>query len=512
MSEAESSSGLLESRNEKLRRIRESGINPYPYRFTRTHTLGEALAQFDALAASETRISLCGRLMILRPMGKTTFGDLAASDGKIQVYFRKNDLGDEAYEFLKLLDIGDFIGVEGTLFVTKMGERTIRVVSLTLLSKSLRPLPVVKEREEDGVIVRHHEVSDKEFRYRRRYVDLVVNPPVRQVFLMRSRILQHVRRFLDDRGYLEVETPTLQTLYGGASARPFLTHHNALDMKLYLRIAVELYLKRLVVGGIDRVYEIAKNFRNEGIDRDHNPEFTLLEFYQAYSDYNDMMELAEEMISGLVLAIHGKFQIPYLSHTLDFTRPWKRIRFTDSLGEALGLDVMQSDDRALCEAGERKGMNLDPSMGRPKILDELYSDLVEPHLIQPTFVLDHPKELSPLAKAHRIDPGLTERFELIIAGMELVNAFSELNDPLDQRARFEAQARLREMGDDEAQLLDEDFLRALEYGMPPTGGVGIGIDRLTMIVANQASIRDVILFPHMRPESQDSSTEELADE
>jgi lysyl-tRNA synthetase, class II len=438
----------------------------------------------------------------MRSHGKTVFADLADREGRIQLYFRRNELGD-AFEVLELLDPGDWIGVEGALFRTRAGEVTVRIASFEVLAKTLRPLPFGKEEVDAATGERrvYGGFADVEQRYRQRYADLAVNPDVRAVFVARARIVTALRRFLDERGYIEVETPVLQPLYGGASARPFVTHHNALDMRLYLRIADELYLKRLIVGGLERVYEISKDFRNEGIDRTHNPEFTMLEFYEAFADYNDMMALVESMIGSVAAALTGGQQVLHFQgETLDFTPPFRRLPFLEALREHGGIDVEAMSDDDLAQKAASLGVEDAASQTRPMLLDELFKELVEPHLVQPVFITDYPRELSPLAKPKRGEPRLVERFELMAAGREIANAFSELNDPFDQRDRFEAQVRLRQAGDEEAQNLDEDYLRALEYGMPPTGGVGIGIDRLVMLLTDQASIRDVILFPTMRPE------------
>ena len=504
-------SHVMEARLEKLEALRERGIEPFAYRFDVTRDAATARSEFEAAEQAGTldeeglasTVRLAGRLVSLRSHGKTTFADLADRTGRIQLYVRKDDVGEEAYELVSLLDIGDWVGVEGALFRTRMGEVTVRVRTLELLAKSLRPLPIGKEEidPETGERRTYSGFADVEQRYRQRYADLAVHPEVREVFVKRSRIIRSIRRFLDDRGYIEVETPILQPLYGGASARPFVTHHNALDMTLYLRIADELYLKRLIVGGMERVYEIGKDFRNEGIDRTHNPEFTMLEFYQAYADYNDMMALVEELLRTLVREVTGGAeQIEYQGVLLDFGKPFQRIGYLDALRDLGGMDTAAMDDAALRDAVQSFGIEGVESMSRPKLLDELFKEQVEPHLVQPVFIVDYPRELSPLAKPKADDPDLVERFELMIAGREIANAFSELNDPLDQRERFAAQVRLREQGDEEAQTYDEDYIRALEYGMPPTGGVGIGIDRLVMLLTDQPSIRDVILFPTMRPE------------
>ncbi len=503
-------SQVVEDRHAKLAELRRRGIEPFAYRFDVTHRSAEARAAF-ASAESEGRLDaggraaavrLGGRLLSLRRHGKAAFADLIDRDGRIQLFLRQNVLGDEAFALLDLLDPGDWIGVEGPLMRTRTGEISVEVAAWTLLAKSMRPLPFAKEETDTETGERRvwGGFADIEQRYRQRYADLAVNPDVREVFVKRARVITALREFLDKREFIEVETPVLQPLYGGASARPFVTHHNALDMPLYLRIADELYLKRLIVGGMERVYEISKDFRNEGIDRTHNPEFTMLEFYQAFADYEDMMDLVEEMLVEAVQAVNGTTEIPFEGGMLRFDRPFRRLRYLDALSEYGAIDATALDDAALAAAAAAAGVDDARSLNRPKLLDELFKVLVEPHLRDPVFIVDYPKELSPLAKPKRGDPTLVERFELMVAGREIANAFSELNDPFDQRERFEAQVRLREAGDDEAQTLDEDYLRALEYGMPPTGGVGIGIDRLTMLLVDQASIRDVILFPTLRPE------------
>ncbi len=422
---------------------------------------------------------------------------MADGAGRVQVYFRKDELGERAYELVKLLDLGDHVGVAGHMFETKTGEVTVRAREVTLLAKALRPPPIGKE-DADGQ--QHSRLSDTEQRYRRRYADLVARPEARDTFWLRARSIAFIRRFLDERGYLEVETPVLQPVYGGALARPFTTHHNALDARFYLRIATELYLKRCIVGGIERVYEIGKDFRNEGMDRFHNPEFTMLEFYQAYADYLDVMELTEEMVYGLVVEVCGSAVLERFGKTFDFTRPWPRVPYLELVQRHAGVDVADADDAALRNLLRKRDVpDLDP-MPRGKLIDEVFREYAEPHLEQPTFVVDYPLELSPLAKPKRGAPGLAERFELYVGGQELANAFSELNDPEDQQARFAAQAEARAAGDEEAHQVDDDYVRALEYGMPPTGGCGLGIDRLVMLLGEESSIRDVILFPTLRPE------------
>jgi lysyl-tRNA synthetase class 2 len=433
-------------------------------------------------------------------MGKASFCHVQDSRGKIQVYLKRDDLG-EAYDHFKLLDIGDIVGVEGFVFRTRMGEVSIHARQYRLLAKSLRPLPIVKEKvDEQGNRTVFDPFADKELRYRQRYVDLVVNESVRDVFIKRAKIQRTIRSFFDARGYLEVETPILQPLYGGAFARPFVTHHNALDIDLFLRIADELYLKRLIVGGFDGVYEFAKDFRNEGMDRTHNPEFTMLELYVAYRDYRWMMDCVEELVTHVAQEVNGTTTWKVGDHEINFGRPWKRLTMYDAIREYTGRDLRGLTDDAIRKICKELHIEIEPGAGRGTMIDEIFSEHVEPKLIQPTFITDYPLEMSPLAKKHRSEPGLVERFEVIVNGHELCNAFSELNDPIDQRMRFEDQMRLRAGGDEEAQVLDEDFLRALEYGMPPTAGLGIGIDRLTMLFTGQDSIRDVLLFPQMKPE------------
>ncbi len=488
---------VLQARRDKHDALIARGIAPYAYRFARTHTAAAAVAALGDRDEGET-VSVAGRVVAWRGQGKTSFAHLADDSGRIQLYFRKDDLGDELFETLKLFDIGDVIGVSGALFRTKTGEATVRVASAEMLAKSLRPLPFGKEETVDGVVVRHSGFSDPEQRYRQRAVDLAVHPDVRASFVARSRMISALRAFLDGKGFLEVETPVLQPLYGGAAARPFTTHHNALDIPLFLRIADELYLKRLIVGGFDAVYEIGHDFRNEGVDRTHNPEFTMLEWYQAYADYTDMMLLVEQLLVAAANAVRA--HPSYGAAVPALTTPFPRIEWVPSLTKALGADALAMSDAELRGAAERAGVSRPEAFSRPKLLDELFQAHVERTLHDPTFVVDYPLELSPLAKPKRGAPGLTERFELFAGGRELANAFSELNDPLDQRRRFEAQAKLRAAGDEEAPGVDEDYLRAMEHGMPPMGGVGVGIDRLFMYLSGISHIRDVILFPTMRPE------------
>jgi lysyl-tRNA synthetase class 2 len=490
---------LMKRRREELEHLKTAGVNPYPYKFERNATAKEVLDNYKD-EMPQWVVSVAGRITSLRRMGKASFCHVQDMTGKIQVYLKRDDLG-EVYDYFKLLDIGDIIGVEGFVFRTKTGEVSIHAHRYVLLSKSLRPLPVVKEKVDDqGNKITFDPFSDKELRYRQRYVDLIVNPDVRRTFVQRSVIVRQMRKFLDEKNFLEVETPALQPLYGGASARPFITHHNALDIPLYLRIADELYLKRLIVGGFDGVYEIAKDFRNEGMDRTHNPEFTMMELYVAYKDYLWMMELVEQMIHSIAVVLNGNASVQLGERTLNFTPPWQRKTMFGAIEEFTGKQLRGKNENELRTIAKELHLDLDPKIGTGKIIDEIFSEKVQPYLIQPTFIMDYPVELSPLAKKHRSEEGLVERFEGFINGQEICNAFSELNDPLDQRARFEEQVRLRERGDEEAQMLDEDFLRALEYGMPPTAGLGIGIDRLVMVLTQQDHIRDVIFFPQMRPE------------
>jgi lysyl-tRNA synthetase, class II len=508
-------------RLDALEQLRALGIEPYPAEgWPVTHDVATLLATYRDEAHDPERegtdpiqTAVAGRITSLRVMGKAAFFHLQDASGQIQVYVRRDDLQqpgepDGFYNAVvkKLLDIGDIVGISGRVFRTRMGEVSIHAEELRLLAKAIRPIPYPKEV--DGEVF--NPVTDKEFRYRQRYVDLVVNPEVRAVFRQRGRMISEIRRFLDERGYLEVETPVLQPLYGGAAARPFTTHHNALDMPLYLRIADELYLKRLIVGGFEGVYEIGKDFRNEGLSRFHNPEFTMLELYVAYTDYAWMMDLVEEMVERTCVALHG---VPEVEATtpagertvISFQRPWPRLPLFAAIKERTGHDLQGASREDVAHAARQLGLDVDASMGTGKLIDLIFGEFVEPHLIQPTFITDYPVELSPLAKRHRAHDGLVERFEVICNGKEICNAFSELNDPLDQRARFEDQARLAKAGDEEAvRVVDEDYLRALEYGMPPTAGLGVGIDRLAMLLTGQDSIRDVILFPLMRPEGEGS--------
>ncbi len=491
-------------RRQSLEEIRKLGIDPYPAAMYPVNaSASDILANFDPEKQNYPEVCLAGRIMTRRIMGNASFAELMDSSGRIQIYVRRDDLcpGEDKtlYNILfkRLLDIGDIIGVRGFVFKTMMGETTVHVKELTLLSKAIHPLPIVKEK--DGVL--YDAVTDPEMRYRQRYVDLIINPQVREVFRMRSRIIKSMRGIFDARGYLEVETPVLQSIPGGAAARPFKTHHNALDIPLYLRIADELYLKRLIVGGYDGVYEFAKDFRNEGMDRTHNPEFTVMEIYVAYKDYNWMMSFTEEILEKVATDLHGTTRVPLGEHIIDYARPYRRISMTDAIKEYAGIDITGMDETELRKVCDKLDIPHSPSMGTGKLIDQIFGEKCEHHFIQPTFIIDYPQETSPLTKKHRSKPGLTERFELMVNGKELANAYSELNDPIDQMERFQEQLRLSEKGDDEAMFIDTDFVRALEYGMPPTSGMGIGIDRLTMFMTNQPSIQDVLFFPQMKPEA-----------
>jgi lysyl-tRNA synthetase class 2 len=481
---------LLRSRRAKLDELRSKKIDPYPYSYDQKHFAAPILEKYKDVTAEESKeeVSIAGRIMTKRGHGKASFANLQDASGKIQIYAKIDVLGEKDFDLFMKLDMGDIIGVKGHVFRTKRGEITVKITKFVLLSKSLHPLPE-----------KFHGLQDKELRYRERYVDLIVNPEVREVFKKRCRIISLVRRHLDEKGFLEVETPVLHVMPGGATARPFETFHNALDMNLYLRIALELHLKRLIVGGLENVYEIGRVFRNEGMSYKHNPEYTMLELYKAYADYNDVMKLTEELITSTVKEINGSLKVEFKGQAIDFKTPWKRMTLAQALKEHGGIDI-NAPEKKLRDVAKKKGIEGAEEIGIGKVIDLLYDKFVEPDLIQPTFITDHPVETTPLAKRHRKDKKLVERFELIVAGIEIANAFSELNDPIDQKVRLEEQQKLRQAGDQEAESMDEDFLRALEYGMPPTGGLGIGIDRLVMLLTNSQSIRDVIFFPHMRPE------------
>ncbi len=491
---------LIERRLEELSELRKKDINPYTYSYDVDNYSVDIKNSYDTLEGKD--VSIAGRIMALRRMGKASFCTIMDQKGRIQIYLRGDDIG-ASYDAFKLMDIGDIIGVSGFVFKTKTGEISVHAKSLTLLSKSIRPIPITKETvDENGNKVVHDQFADKELRYRQRYVDLIVNPEVKDTFIQRSKIVSEIRRYLDALGLIEVETPILQPLYGGASARPFITHHNALDIDLYLRIADELYLKRLIVGGFDGVYEISKDFRNEGMDRTHNPEFTMMEMYVAYKDYLWMMETVENMVAHVCQKVYGTLKFEIEGTEVDFTPPWNRMSMVDELLKVTGLDVMKADKNEIGAVLRKFGVEPEKNTSKSALIDELFEASIQGKIIQPTFVIDYPVELSPLAKKHRSKEGLVERFEGFVLGREICNAFSELNDPLDQRQRFEEQVKMREEGDEEAHQVDEDFLRALEYGMPPTAGLGVGIDRLVMLLTSQPSIRDVILFPQMKPEKK----------
>ena len=489
-------------RREKLTKLKELGINPYPAPLYPVNTTSN-----DVLNHYEEgkEVIVAGRLMSLRVQGKASFATLQDSVGSVQLYFNRDEMCPDDDKtlynevFKKLLDLGDFIGVEGYMFITKMGEKTIAVKNFTLLSKVLRPLPMPKVDAEGKV---HDAFTDPEQRYRMRYVDLVVNPQVKEVFIKRTKLFNAMRQFFNDAGYLEVETPVLQAIPGGASARPFITHHNALDIPLYMRIANELYLKRLIVGGFEGVYEFSKNFRNEGMDRTHNPEFTAMEIYVAYKDYHWMMDFTERLLEHCAKAVNGTTKATFGKHQVDFKAPYPRITMTEAIKQFTGFDITGKNEDELRTFAQSIGIAVDQTMGKGKLIDEIFGEKCEGNFIQPTFITDYPKEMSPLTKEHRDNPALTERFELMVCGKEIANAYSELNDPIDQRKRFEEQLRLSEKGDDEAMFIDQDFLRALEYGMPPTSGLGIGMDRLIMFLTNNESIQEVLFFPQMRPEKK----------
>ncbi len=493
-------------RRNKREELMKLGIDPYPAaEYLVNATAGDILKNYENHKLDYKSVSLAGRLMNFRIMGSASFAELQDSTDTIQVYFRRDDIcpGEDKtlYNtvFKKLLDIGDIIGVKGFVFTTQTGEISVHVQEFTILNKSLHPLPVVK-RDDDGNV--YDQFNDPELRYRQRYVDLIVNPHVREVFKKRARMITTMRGYFDDKGWLEVETPVLQAIHGGAAARPFETHHNALDMKLYLRIATELHLKRLIVGGFEGVYEFGKLFRNEGMDRTHNPEFTTVELYVAYKDYEWMMRMVEELLEKVAVAVNGRTKTTLGGTELDFAGPYPRLSITDAIRQHTGLDVETMDEAAIRQQCRDWGMNVNETMGKAKLIDEVFGEKVEEHIIQPTYIIDHPIEMSPLTKKHRTKKGAVERFELFVNGKEIANAYSELNDPIDQKERFEEQLKLKERGDDEAMAMDDDFLRALEYGMPPTAGIGIGIDRLAMLLTDNASIQEVIFFPQMRPEKK----------
>ncbi|WKD84968.1 Lysine--tRNA ligase [Polaribacter huanghezhanensis] len=499
-------------RREKLSKLRELGINPYPADlFPVNHTSKQIKENFT----EEKQVIIAGRLVSINIQGKASFAQLQDSEGRIQVYFNRDVIceGDDKTKyndvFKKLLDLGDFVGIEGELFTTKVGEKTVRVKDFTLLSKALKPLPLPKEK--DGVV--YDAFTDPEMRYRQRYADLAVNPHVKEVFVKRTKLFNAMRDFFNTAGYFEVETPILQPIPGGAAARPFITHHNSLDIPLYMRIANELYLKRLIVGGFDGVYEFSKNFRNEGMDRTHNPEFTAMEIYVAYKDYNWMMDFCEQLLEHCAIAVNGTTEATFGAHKIDFKAPYARVTMADSIKHFTRFDITDKTEDEIRTAAKSMGIEVDATMGKGKLIDEIFGEKCEGNYIQPTFITDYPKEMSPLCKEHRDNPELTERFELMVCGKEIANAYSELNDPIDQRERFEHQLKLAEKGDDEAtEFIDEDFLRALEYGMPPTSGMGIGMDRLIMFLTNNQSIQEVLFFPQMRPEQRIAADVALTDD
>ena len=498
-------------RRESLQKLQELGINPFPAELFEVNVNAKGIKKnYEARKLDYKNISIAGRLMSRRIMGKAAFAELQDSTGRIQLYFNRDEVcpGEDKtmynVVFKKLLDIGDFVGIKGHVFTTKVGEISIHVEKFKVLTKTLRPLPLPKVDAEGNV---HDAFTDPEKRYRQRYVDLVVNPQVKDAFINRTKLTNSMRDYLNGKGYLEVETPILQPIYGGASARPFKTHHNTLDMPLYLRIANELYLKRLIVGGFDGVYEFSKDFRNEGMSRFHNPEFTQVELYVAYKDYEWMMGLVEEMVEKIAMDLHGTTEVQVGENLINFQRPWKRFTMYEAIEYFTGIDISKMDEIEMADAAKKLGVEVDNSMGRGKLIDEIFGEKCERQLIQPTFITDYPIEMSPLAKKHREHEGLVERFEAICNGKEICNAFSELNDPIEQRIRFEEQLELGKRGDEEAMVLDEDFLRAIEYGMPPTAGLGIGIDRLCMIMTNSNSIQDVLFFPQMKPENKDKNEE-----
>ena len=499
-------------RREKLAELLRLGIDPYPAPLYPVNTNSIYIKEHykgDENKGDFAEVCLAGRIMSVRDMGKASFAVLQDSVGKIQLYVKRDDLCTGENKMMydqvwkKLIDIGDIIGVKGYVFTTKMGEISIHVSELTLLTKSLKPLPVVKEAEGQT----YDAVTDPEFRYRQRYADLIVNPHVKEVFVKRTKLMNAIREFLNEQGALEVDTPVLQSIPGGAAAKPFITHHNALDVPFYMRVANELYLKRLIVGGFDWVYEFSRNFRNEGMDRTHNPEFTVLEFYTAYKDYEWMMNITEQLLERVAIAVNGTTKAKMGAVEIDFKAPYKRVTIYDAIKEHTGIDVSEMDEEQLRNACRQLHIHVEPSMGKGKLIDELFGGKCEGNFVQPTFIIDYPVEMSPLTKKHRSKAGLVERFELMVNGKEIANAYTELNDPIDQRERFEEQVKLMERGDDEAMFIDYDFLRALEYGMPPTSGIGFGIDRLCMILTNQQSIQDVLLFPQMRPEKMEDLNE-----
>lgn len=492
-------SQLIKVRKEKLKRLKELGIDPYPSKAFRTHKIREIIENKETLLKKEVKLKVVGRIRSLRKMGKASFFHIEDESGKIQIYLRKDNVGDTQYEIFKCCDLGDFVNIVGTLFYTKTGELSIKAEKFIYLAKALRPLPIVKVKEEDGKQILFDQLADKEIRYRKRYLDLLLNPEVKQRFIKRSKIIKLMREFLDNQGFIEVETPILQPIYGGAAAQPFVTRHNKLNRDLYLRIADELYLKRLIIGGFEQVYEVCKDFRNEGMDRTHNPEFTQIELYQAYADYGDIMKIVEDMLGGIAKEIKGDLTFEYNNESINMQTPWRREPLFKLIKEYAGIEAEKASVEELASFCKQHAIELKlKTYG--KAVDGIFKHFVEPHLIQPTFVIDYPKEISPLAKSKKDNPKLVERFEVFIGGLEIGNAFTELNDPIDQRERLESQTKARDLGDLEANVVDEDFLEAMEYGMPPTGGLGLGVDRIVMLLTNAYSIKDVIFFPQMKEE------------
>ncbi len=487
---------IIDFRLEKLANIRENGYDPFPYKYDKTHNIDSIIENGES--DIDSKVNIAGRIVSMRKMGKASFIHIQDATGKIQSYVRKDQIQENVYDdVFRNLDLGDIVGIEGHIFVTKMGELSVKAKSLTLLSKNIRPLPNLKEKDGEAF----NAFDDKELRYRHRHLDLIANPESKSIFVKRAKVISAIRTFLNDNGYIEVETPVLQPIYGGASARPFMTHHNTLKQDLYLRIADELYLKKLIIGGFEKVYELAKNFRNEGMDRSHNPEYTSLEFYEAYKDVYDMMDFTENLVKTIAKSLDIK-NVEFCGNSIDLTQKFERHSIFSLLEDKIGKSIENFDEKQLFELAKSKNISVEENMNYGQLLDAIFGEIVEPHLINPTFVTDYPKEISPLAKSKRDSDGrLVERFELFISGMEFANSFSELNDAVDQRERLEKQAKLRELGDEEAQIVDESFLQAIECGMPPTGGVGIGVDRLVMLFTGQNSIKDVILFPAMRPEN-----------
>ncbi|MCP4725528.1 MAG: lysine--tRNA ligase [bacterium] len=501
-SEGSYGSDLREVKLEKLEKLRELGVDPYPTKFDRTHYSSEIIEDFEKLEKSEEEVAISGRIIAIRKMGKAVFAHIRDYKGKIQLYIRKDQVGDDKFEIFGLMDIGDFIGIKGKVFKTRTEEITVLAADLQLLTKSLLPLPIVKEEEVDGKIITHDAFSDKELRYRRRYLDLAVNAEVKDVFIKRASIVSSMRRLLEGQNFIEVETPVLQPIYGGASARPFKTYHNTLGVDLYLRIADELYLKRLIVGGFDGVFEISKDFRNEGIDKLHNPEFTMMEIYVAYHNYEYMMELTENLVADIAKEVLGTTEVEFMGNKIDFAPPWERLTMFDAVKRYTGLKVEGASKEVLKKYADDLEMEIEDFWGPGKIVEEIYGEFVEGKIVRPTFITNYPAEISPLAKRSPENPDMTERFEAVVCGFEIANGYSELNDPQDQKQRFMEQMEKSRLGDLEAQVLDEDYIMALEYGMPPTTGLGVGVDRLTMLMTDTTSIRDVILFPQMKPKTE----------